>query len=438
MYGNHLDFIEWAKGYDTSNDGRCRKVHEEWFEKLICPLLRVDGTKLVGELLEQVKSFCALHIETDEERRARIYPIILSAYNPAWPEWYAEEKANLERLVGKDNIARMSHFGSTSVPGLTAKPTVDILLEIEESTDIEELIAALSSPEYICLRREGNSLSEHDEVMIIKGYLTDGFAEKVYHIHVRYYGDWDELYFRDYLIAHPEAAAEYVELKRSLFKGFEHDRDGYTGAKGEFIREITDNAKVMAHYDALIDENNDPVFDPEPLKEHMEKWDGGLFIEAMQLASDKSVLEIGVGTGRLAVRVCDKCGRFTGIDISPKTVERAKENLKVFQNVCLIYGDYLTHHFQETFDVVYSSLTFMHIKNKQAAIKKTAELLNPGGRFILSLDKNRQAEIDYGSRKITVYPGSPEEIADLLTEAGFAIEKQLETEFAAIFVARKG
>ena len=182
-------------------------------------------------------------LETDDQRRARIYPNILSEYNPAWPEWYAEEKTNLERLIGADNIARISHFGSTSVPGLTAKPTVDILLEIKEDTDIEELIAVLPSPEHICLRREGNSLSEHDLVMILKGYLSDGFAEKVYHIHVRYSGDYDELYFRDYLITHPEAAAEYAMLKRGLLGNYEHDRDGYTNAKGGFIKKITEKAR---------------------------------------------------------------------------------------------------------------------------------------------------------------------------------------------------
>lgn len=181
--------------------------------------------------------------ETDKERQARIYPIILSGYNPAWPDWFADEKANLERLIGKDNIARISHFGSTSVPGLTAKPTVDILLEIAETVDIEELIALMPESEYICLRKEGNSLSEHDLVMFLKGYLSDGFADKVYHIHVRNPGDWDELYFRDYLISHPEAAAKYAELKRSLFNDYEHNRDGYTAAKGAFIKEITDKAR---------------------------------------------------------------------------------------------------------------------------------------------------------------------------------------------------
>ncbi|HCA28427.1 MAG TPA: hypothetical protein DEP23_02020, partial [Ruminococcaceae bacterium] len=117
--------------------------------------------------------------ETDEERQARIYPIILSEYNPAWPEWYTEEKTNLERLIGVEKIARISHFGSTSVPGLTAKPTVDILLEITETIDIEELIASMPNQEYICLQKEGNSLSEHDRVMFLKGYTHTGFADKV-------------------------------------------------------------------------------------------------------------------------------------------------------------------------------------------------------------------------------------------------------------------
>jgi len=182
-------------------------------------------------------------LETDHERQARIYPIILSEYNPAWPQWFAEEKANLERLIGIENIAQINHFGSTSVPGLTAKPTVDILLEIAETVDIEELIASLPNKEYICLRKEGNSLSEHDRVMFLKGYLSDGFADKVFHIHVRYPGNYDELYFRDYLISHPEAAVEYTDLKRNLFKDYEHDRDGYTAAKGAFIKKITDKAR---------------------------------------------------------------------------------------------------------------------------------------------------------------------------------------------------
>ena len=132
--------------------------------------------------------------ETDKERQARIYPIILSEYNPAWAEWFTEEKARLERLIGVENIARISHFGSTSVPGLMAKPTVDILLEISEYTNVDTLISALSAPEYICLYPP-DMPTPPPHLIFLKGYRPDGFAEKVYHIHVRYPGDYDELRF---------------------------------------------------------------------------------------------------------------------------------------------------------------------------------------------------------------------------------------------------
>ncbi|MDD4717624.1 MAG: GNAT family N-acetyltransferase [Eubacteriales bacterium] len=201
-------------------------------------------------------------------------------------------------------------------------------------------------------------------------------------------------------------------------------------------RRFGEKQDMICHYDELIEENNDPAHDPEPLRAYMDKWDGEGFIEALQLDPNKSVLEIGVGTGRLALRVCGKCRSFTGIDISPKTIERARQNLQKFSNIHLICGDYLTCQFDGSFDVIYSSLTFMHIEEKRAAIQKTAGLLTPGGRFVLSTSKNRQPEIDYGTRKVKVYPDDPDEICLLLTEAGLTLKKQFETEFAVVFVAQ--
>lgn len=201
--------------------------------------------------------------------------------------------------------------------------------------------------------------------------------------------------------------------------------------------EIQPYNDLIRHYDALIDENNDPVHDPEPLKAYMDKWDGDAFIEALQIAPDKSVLEIGVGTGRLAVRVCGKCANFTGIDISPKTVERAKENLRNYPNVRLICGNFLIYPFTQTFDMIYSSLTFMHLKDKRAVVGKVAELLNPGGRFVLSVSKGMQTSLDFGGRRLELYPDTPEKITSLLVEAGLNIQKQFETEFAVIFSAQK-
>jgi len=150
-------------------------------------------------------------------------------------------------LIGVESIYHIFHIGSTAVPGLTAKPTVDIILEVNETTDLDELTAALSSPEYICLSVAGLTMpTPPPHMTFIKGYLSNGFDEKVYHIHVRYSNDNDtneKLLFRDYLIAHPEAVTEYAELKRRLFKDYEHDRDGYTEAKGTFIKEIIGKAR---------------------------------------------------------------------------------------------------------------------------------------------------------------------------------------------------
>ena len=112
------------------------------------------------------------------------------------------------------------------------------------------------------------------------------------------------------------------------------------------------NNDIIEHYDKLIDENNDPVNDSPVLKKYMDKWDGKIFIEKMNLNKDKSVLEIGIGTGRLAIEVVNKCKKFVGIDMSPKTIERAKVNLSKFNNVNLICSNFLEHCFDEKFDTI--------------------------------------------------------------------------------------
>lgn len=75
----------------------------------------------------------------------------------------------------------------------------------------------------------------------------------------------------------------------------------------------------------LIREDNDPVYDAEPLREYMNQWDGRVFIDELNLTREKRVLDIGVGTGRLAVSVAPLCESFTGIDISSETIARAKK-----------------------------------------------------------------------------------------------------------------
>lgn len=195
---------------------------------------------------------------------------------------------------------------------------------------------------------------------------------------------------------------------------------------------------IIEHYDSLIEENNDPVHDSKPLRDYMDKWDGQAFIESMELDNKKSVLEIGVGTGRLAVHVAPLCGKFCGIDISPKTIDRAKENLDDSGNVTLLCGDFLDFPFDNKFDVIYSSLTFMHIEKKQKAVNKIAELLNNDGRFVLSIDKNQSEYIDTGKSLIKIYPDNADAITEYIKAAVLNIINQYDTEFSTIFVAQKG
>lgn len=172
---------------------------------------------------------------TNEELWA-LFPIILSEHRAEWTKFYEQEKDTIISALGTKNISRINHIGSTSVPGLIAKPTIDILLEIPTDADISSLTAALISAGYIC-NTQPNNPAPH--LMFMKGYTPQGFRGQAVHLHVRFPGDWDELYFRDYLRSHPETAKSYGKLKQNLQLRYEHDRDAYTEAKTDFIQEAT-------------------------------------------------------------------------------------------------------------------------------------------------------------------------------------------------------
>ncbi|MCL2615877.1 MAG: GrpB family protein [Dehalococcoidia bacterium] len=172
-----------------------------------------------------------------DAKRAELFPIILEAHNPRWKEYYAAESLFLREVFGSC-VVRISHIGSTAVAGLTAKPTIDILLEISDTTDLQPITEKLLDAGYVV------NNPKDDIVMYIKGYTPRGFEEQAVHIHVRHSADWDELYFRDYLALHKDVAREYERLKLRLKEQFTHDRDGYTDAKEAFIKKHTQQARL--------------------------------------------------------------------------------------------------------------------------------------------------------------------------------------------------
>lgn len=179
--------------------------------------------------------------EMSLEELWELFPIILREYNPCYKEWYESEKDNILSCINSEDIYRINHIGSTVVTGLVAKPTVDILLELNIECHISQLITTLKDNGWTLMSSESKPKRK---LSFNKGYTPNGFAERVYHLHVRYLDNWNELYFRDYLIEHSEIADEYGKLKISLWEKYEHNRDGYTEAKSDFINKYSEKAKL--------------------------------------------------------------------------------------------------------------------------------------------------------------------------------------------------
>lgn len=166
-----------------------------------------------------------------------LFPIELVAHRSAWREWADGEIADLSEALALYTPI-ITHVGSTAVPDIWAKPIIDILIELPEDTDWSQIKYILERSEYICMSQSETRLSFN------KGYTPNGFAEKVFHVHVRKVGDNDEICFRDYLIANPEVAKEYEALKLSLLPKYRNNRDGYTEAKTEFVKRVIELAKI--------------------------------------------------------------------------------------------------------------------------------------------------------------------------------------------------
>ncbi|MBE6466089.1 GrpB family protein [Denitrobacterium detoxificans] len=166
-----------------------------------------------------------------------LFPIFLVKHDDTWRQQYEEVEEHLVELLSDRSVERISHIGSTAVDGIWAKDIVDVMVELSTQAELEKAAEKLEHSGFTMMSDEG------ERVSLNLGYTKDGFAEKVYHVHLRLVGDNDELYFRDYLNAHPQTAREYEALKLRLWKEFEHDRNAYTEAKTEFIQGVTAQAR---------------------------------------------------------------------------------------------------------------------------------------------------------------------------------------------------
>ena len=159
----------------------------------------------------------------------------LVPYDSTWPLEFASEAARIERACAGLPI-KLEHIGSTSIPGLSAKPVIDILAGRPGNVRGTEYIAALKQIGY-----------EHKGAYGIPGrnYFRRG-VPRTHHVHLFNWSSdlWqDHVLFRDYLRAHPDVAREYDTLKRELAAMYLQDKEKYTDAKGPFVRSIVRRAR---------------------------------------------------------------------------------------------------------------------------------------------------------------------------------------------------
>ncbi len=159
--------------------------------------------------------------------------VIVVDYNPQWPERFAEEAGALRQAIG-DGLVAIEHVGSTAIPGLAAKPIIDILVGVQTLARGEAAVPALEALGYEYRGENG-----------IPGrlYFRKGLVQfqRTHHLHLVELGheQWAPmLSFRDYLRTHSEEARQYEVLKRGLAVQFRDDRRAYTNGKEEFVRAV--------------------------------------------------------------------------------------------------------------------------------------------------------------------------------------------------------
>ncbi|BAQ34184.1 GrpB family protein [Dehalococcoides sp. THU3] len=166
--------------------------------------------------------------------------VIVEKYNPRWITQYEAEAERLRKLLS-DNLLEIHHIGSTAIPGLSAKPIIDIMPVVRDILAVDLLQKTFEQAGYLYFGEYG-----------IPGrrFLVRGTAEmRLAQVHIFGISSPDikrHLAFRDYLRVHPEAAAEYSSLKKSLAEKFPLDIDAYIGGKSGFVKDL--EAKALKWY----------------------------------------------------------------------------------------------------------------------------------------------------------------------------------------------
>jgi GrpB-like predicted nucleotidyltransferase (UPF0157 family) len=166
--------------------------------------------------------------------------IVIVDYDLRWPTLYEEERARILAAIGP-YITAIEHVGSTSVPGLGAKPVIDIMLGVQRLADADLCIEPIQNLGYIYVPEYEDEIPGR---RFFKKLLADGTHTHHLHLVETSSAFWEEhLLFRDYLRTHPETAWDYERIKRNLAPHFNNGND-YSHAKTDFILSVLTQARA--------------------------------------------------------------------------------------------------------------------------------------------------------------------------------------------------
>lgn len=189
-------------------------------------------------------------MESLEERirRAVREEIAVVPYDVRWPEQFRREKEHLLSCLPSDLVRRVEHFGSTAVPGLAAKPIVDMLVEVTDLGATRKRIVPILEQQgydYFWRPTHGDGGPPFYAWFIKRDPATGVRTHHIHMVEAGFTEHWDRLYFRDYLIEQPSVAQEYQRLKEHFAAAHPNDRVAYTNAKSEFVVRVTEQAKRL-------------------------------------------------------------------------------------------------------------------------------------------------------------------------------------------------
>lgn len=162
--------------------------------------------------------------------------IFIVPYDPTWPDKFKKEKKSLEQTIGDFITGGIHHVGSTAIPGFSAKPVIDILVGVESLEKSRPCIKILEKIHYVYFPYKEKY--EH-------WFCKPSPEYRTHHLHLMPANLPEfsaKLAFRDYLLKHPKEVQKYESLKKELAKKFKNDREAYTEAKTDFVKEIVAKA----------------------------------------------------------------------------------------------------------------------------------------------------------------------------------------------------